>query len=293
MTQKRVVVDFDNTMGVKGCDIDDGLALLFLLGSPSPVRIEAVCTTYGNSDIRTVGAATARLLEALAAAGEDIPAYEGAPSADSADGDAARFLARTAAENPGEIHVLALGSLTNVRGAAEEDPSFFANLAGITLMGGITESLAINGIIMDELNLSCDPAATRAVLQASCPVSIATSHNCLPAQFSLDDFRQAFGEDSWVHRTCSYWFDDMMERYESQTFVCWDVVAAAALARPDLFERKPFNVALNDRLLSVGYLEAARTGVPQAQVCAPEIVDAERFRAEVLAAWKFMSDRLV
>jgi inosine-uridine nucleoside N-ribohydrolase len=36
MTPERIIFDFDNTFGIDGCDIDDGLALLYALGHPQP-----------------------------------------------------------------------------------------------------------------------------------------------------------------------------------------------------------------------------------------------------------------
>ena len=285
---KRIIVDFDNTMGVPGCDVDDGLALLYLLGNPDLAQVEAVCTAYGNSDIDTVNAATDRLLTALQSAGVSIPVHHGAASAQTPaeENEAARFLARAVANEPGEIHILATGSLTNLRHAAELDPAFFGNVASISVMGGITESLFINGKIMNELNLSCDPAAARAVIEAPCPVRIATSRHCLPAFFRIADFEEHFGSDSWLLRTCRYWFDDMNRRYDWGGFTCGDVVAAAALIRPDLFEDERYPIALNDRFLGVGFLERAADGVPHAVVSTPRIADPARFCAEALAAWK-------
>lgn len=284
---KRIIVDFDNTMGVEGCDVDDGLALLYLLGSPELAQVEALCTTYGNSDIETVNAATDRLLAALRTAGVSIPVHHGAASAHAeTESDAARFLAQAAASEPGTLHVLATGSLTNLRHAAELDPAFFRNVASITVMGGITESLFINGKIMNELNLSCDPAATRAVIEAPCPVTIATSHHCLPAFFRIADFEEHFGRDSWLFRTCRYWFDDMDRRYAWGGFTCWDVVAAAALVHPELFEDERYPIALNDRFIGVGFLERAAEGVPCATVSTPRIADPARFCADTLATWQ-------
>ncbi|MFR1167120.1 MAG: hypothetical protein ACLSDQ_05635 [Adlercreutzia equolifaciens] len=45
---KNIILDFDNTMGVRGCDVDDGLALLYLLGNPERCRVLAACTTYAT-----------------------------------------------------------------------------------------------------------------------------------------------------------------------------------------------------------------------------------------------------
>lgn len=60
----RVILDCDNTMGT-GADVDDGLALLYLLGHAGEVELAGITCTYGNSDIDTVYANTRRL------AGED------------------------------------------------------------------------------------------------------------------------------------------------------------------------------------------------------------------------------
>lgn len=168
---KRIIIDFDNTMGVRGCDIDDGLALLFLLGTEG-VRVEAACTAFGNSSIDVVHDNTARMLREWDL---DIPVHRGAGAPDEEPSEAARFLAEAAAESPGELAVVATGSMSNLGQAARLDPAFFSNLCEVSLMGGITESLVINGRIMNELNLSCDPAATAAVLGAQCSVTAATA----------------------------------------------------------------------------------------------------------------------
>ena len=76
---KRIIIDFDNTMGVRGCDIDDGLALLFLLGTEG-VRVEAACTAFGNSSIDAVHDNTARMLREWDL---DIPVHRGAGAPDS------------------------------------------------------------------------------------------------------------------------------------------------------------------------------------------------------------------
>lgn len=163
---KRIVLDCDNTMGVRGCDVDDGLALLYLLGNPERCTVEGLCTCFGNADIGTVDGNTRRL---CAEWGFDVPVYRGAGAPEDADTPAARFLAGICAAAPGEVSVLVTGATTNLLGARRCDPAFFGNVADLTFMGGITESLVINGRIMDELNLSCDPTATLAALASRPP----------------------------------------------------------------------------------------------------------------------------
>ena len=107
MPEKTVIIDFDNTMGVPGKDTDDGLALLYLLGCDD-ARVVGACTTYGNSTIDTVHENTEKMFSEM---GLDVPLYKGAASACDPRSDASRFLARAAADNPGEVNLVATGSL--------------------------------------------------------------------------------------------------------------------------------------------------------------------------------------
>ena len=94
MGEKKVIVDFDNTMGVPGKDTDDGLALLYLLGFDE-ARIQGICTTYGNSTIEVVHANTVKMLAEM---GLDVPLFKGAASAADPASEAADFLARIGME---------------------------------------------------------------------------------------------------------------------------------------------------------------------------------------------------
>ena len=305
---KHIIFDFDNTMGVKGCDVDDGLALLYLLGNPQLCRVHAVCTTYGNSTLDIVHENTLRLFEEL---GLDIPVYRGAlepalpngpsrlkafqqlPALGDVTSDAAHFMAEAAAAEPGKYSILATGSTTNLLGAWQVDPHFFENVAEVVLMGGITESLVITeGRIMDELNLSCDPDATLAILSSGAPVSIATAQNCLPAYFERETFAAAFPPDSWLSRMIDYWFGDMAQRYVWPGFVVWDMVSAAILIKPELFDDVMRNVTLYRRMLAIGYLEEAAPYAPSAPVHTPVIADAPALVADALASWKRALDAL-
>ena len=193
---KHVIVDFDNTMGVAGCDTDDGLALLYLLGKPEEVTVEGLCCTYGNSDVDTVVGNTRRICREL---GLGMPVFKGGASALDPTSDAARFMAEAVAKRPGEISILATGSLTNLRGAAQLNPDFFSQVREIAIMGGITETLLVNGRMLDELNLSCDAQASCQVLGAACPVIDATAQACLPAVFTKDRFAREMGGRFLAH----------------------------------------------------------------------------------------------
>ena len=290
MSEKLVIIDFDNTMGVPGKDTDDGLALLYLLGCPD-ARIIGACTTFGNSTIDVVHDNSVKMFSEM---GLDVPLYKGAASTEDPQSDASRFLARTAADHPGKVNLIAIGSLTNLRGAYELDSSFYDNLASVTIMGGYTQSLPFNGFFIDELNTSCDPDATYGLISASnvghpdepgCPVSAATAQICMPAAFSRASFDDAFGTDSWVVRACSSWFRNMEEHFNWPHAVCWDVVATAMLMQPELFVPATLDVTLYRRYFSVGYFEKAPLGAPSRMINVPEIADTQVFIASVFEKW--------
>jgi len=224
-----LIYDCDITMGLPGRDVDDGLALLYLLGSPN-IRILGVTSTFGNSTIEEVHPCLLSILEDLGR--HDIPAYRGASreafSAASsppagrdarADSDAARFLAETVRGNPGMVSILATGSPTNLLGAYRLHPGFFHDVKQIVLMGGIIEPLMINGREMTELNFASDPQAALHALYTGqppagasgsadpsrsspplsrstrCPVAVISGNLCLQALLSRERFT-AFLEES-------------------------------------------------------------------------------------------------
>lgn len=180
-----LIYDCDITMGLPGTDVDDGLALLYLLGSPK-IRILGITTTFGNSTIEEVHPCLLSILNDLGH--RDIPAYRGAPrpeetfgrDSEPRDSEAARFLADTVRLNPGTVCILATGSTTNLLGAYRLNPGFFYDVKEIVFMGGIVEPLLINGRKMKELNFASDPEAALYALYAGGPPAASTGADAPP-----------------------------------------------------------------------------------------------------------------
>lgn len=286
---KRIILDFDNTMGIQGCDVDDFLALLYLLGNPDLCQVEALTTSFGNSTIDAVYNNTLRLVDEL---GLNLPVYKGAGFAGDYDTEAARHLAEAAAAEPGELNILVTGSTANLLGAAQVDPAFFENVASLTFMGGITHSIVINGYIMDELNLSCDPAATYAAFASDANCTVATAQHCMPAFVGRDAFARHFDRESWLTRNIEYWYADMSDWYEWPGFVVWDQIAAAMLIKPELFTDCDLDVVLDKRFFSIGYLQEADSGDPSSLIHTPVISDPAVFIEDALISWKHACDKL-
>ena len=138
-TIKSIVYDCDNTLGLPFREIDDGLTLLYLLGRPD-IRLLGVTTTFGNG---TTGQAYAQTKELLARVNRpDIQVWKGQNEPGDRPNDAAGFLARTAAEQPGEVSVLATGPLTNLRGSRTHRCPLLSQPARSCLHGGIPGAAA-------------------------------------------------------------------------------------------------------------------------------------------------------
>ena len=253
---KKIIFDCDNTMGVKGCDVDDGLALIYLLGKEN-IDICGITTTYGNSDIDTVYNNTASMLRELAR--EDISLLKGCANKEDLKSEAVDFILKMANLHKGSISILATGSLTNLYAAYLLDNSIFNKISEIVLMGGITKKLIINGRNLNELNFSCDPVATKCVLNNGKNVTVITGNNCLKASFCELDFSERLLSmdnpiSKYLSQKCTYWFKHMMSLFNINAFYNWDVVAAAFLANPSMFENKLFNLTPNIKYLERGFI---------------------------------------
>jgi len=167
----RVILDTDI-----GDDVDDAYALALLLCSPE-IQLEAVTVNTGKLAPK---AAIARRLLDLGDL-KKVPVYAGLPGpdpnmergqaawardyrSDGVMGDkGARELVRRAAAAPGEMTLIAIGPLTNLGAALDQDPDFGRNLRQLILMGGSIVHGYEYGSKTAEYNIKHDAAASRKV----------------------------------------------------------------------------------------------------------------------------------
>lgn len=276
----KIILDCDNTMGVPRCDVDDAMALLYLLGKKE-AELLAVTTTFGNNDIDTVHKMTKQLLSDIGRA--DLPLYKGSAQAD-AQSEAGQNLARLAREHRGELSILAVGSTTNLRSAYLNDPDFFDYLKQIVLMGGITETLIVGNQQMDELNLSVDHRSTLLMLEKAGKVSTMTGNHCLATLFTRKEFQQNLSGSplgEYILEKTAYWFDYNERDYDLEGFYNWDITSAIYLMRPDLFEDHWVEVALCEQNLSKGLLLPPENADQKtARINLPTIRDIAAFKKE-------------
>jgi len=170
---QKVILDIDNALTIPVQDTDDALALALALVSPE-VEILGCTTCAGNCRTPQSTLNTLTLLEAGGI--QALPVAEGHPTALARDREphfrylasktdgsgrrywdnlpeppdtrlaahalpAAEFIIQTARRHPGEVTLVALGSLTNLALSLLAAPETAAQLKGVVHMGGSFDPL--------------------------------------------------------------------------------------------------------------------------------------------------------
>jgi inosine-uridine nucleoside N-ribohydrolase len=195
MTPISVIIDTDPGLGEPGSDIDDGLAIALAIRSPE-LRVLGITTVNGNVDVSTGTDVARRLTERLgvpdllvargaatplardmapvramfhAVANEPVQDHHATPGrtklGPTTAESAADFLGRATRELPGEITVIAIGPMTNIALAIEQDRSFARNVAELVLMAGSATTYAQNVTVVGDFNSYVDPEALDIVIR--------------------------------------------------------------------------------------------------------------------------------
>lgn len=301
----KVLIDCDNTMGLPGWEVDDGLVILYLLGRDD-IEVVGITNTFGNGSLRDVERYTADLLEEISRT--DIPRYGGEAFDNQNPGlvldiragdryknelpappfpsDAATFLLNAVNESPGEITILALGPMGNLYDAWRLDHTFYSRVKEIVLMGGYTGELILGTTPCRELNLSCNPPAAYSVLHAECPVVVFNGHICLQAPFTRDDLRRL---DMWPasrRSVVSAWLDGFTSHFGDDRFYLWDLLPAVYVSYPELFDLKNVAVSPTVESLEQGQLVPTGDSGTTTIVMPDNIVDQTLFMEVLEAGWK-------
>lgn len=230
-----------------GSDIDDALALAYLLRQPR-CELVGITTVSGQPQER------ASLADAVCRAGgrEDIPIHAGTsapllteqnqpyapqsaalvsggwPHREFTPSTAIDFLRETIHARPGEVTLLAIGPLTNLALLFALDPEVPRLLKELVLMGGWYFDRP-----QPEWNIRCDPHAAAMVFAAPVPrltaVGIDVTQQCrMPADDCRRRFAEAGGPLAPVAAFAEVWFQDRPE------ITFHDPLAAALIFEPSL-----------------------------------------------------------
>jgi purine nucleosidase len=255
----RIVIDTDP-------GIDDAMAILFAHKSPD-VSIEGLTTIMGNASLQQTTRNTLYLAERF---GLDAPVFAGARQPlvlEAADppsfvhGDdglgninapaprlavdelgAAEYLCKIAADNPGEITIVALGRLTNLALAFQLDPNLGGKLKSIVLMGGAVGLNGHTGNVSPcaEANIAGDPHAADIVFQANVAltmVGLDVTMQTVMQDAYVRSLRDNGGEVGEFIYDISRFYDTFHRETVGMTaFPVHDSSAIAFAIQPELFQ---------------------------------------------------------
>jgi len=233
-----------------GTDIDDVLALSYLLSRPdidllgiSTVTVSAVerarlaaavCRDFGREHIRVFAGADHPLLrkprqyehpQTAAVEAKKIPELQDQVAE---TGAAVEAMYRAALRWPGEVHLLAIGPLTNLALLVRTHPDVVDLLADVTLMAG-----RFYGPPLREWNVWCDPHAAAIVFDAfeqirSVGIDV-TRRTTRPAS----EIKQVFAP---AGPTAAKAIDIFINVQKHDTITLHDPLAAACLVEQNILE---------------------------------------------------------
>ena len=285
---KYVIFDCDSTVGLPGKPMDDVLALLYLMGHPQDAEILGITCTFANGTAREVYQSTRQLLQEIGRT--HIPLLPGADRGEDPRSDAARFIAETVNARPGEITLVAIGSMTNLYGAWLLDNTVFNKVKEIVIMGGYTAPVFYHTRHLEELNFSVNPEAAACVLNHGRNISILTGNNTLePSYLPKAEFieKMCSGSPSgrYIAEKCGYRFDDKAVRDGDAASYCWDVVATVYLLHPELFDDFHAHCFVTKNGMHSGWLGVTEKARDTCLLNLPSVKDLAGYREEMYAGW--------
>lgn len=294
---KKVIYDCDNTMGLDNRDIDDGLALVYLVENKD-VELLGVCTTYANDSLEYVHKQTLELVEDL---GINLNVYKGRGKFEMNDytgfgykrfeddgnfesNEAAKFIVEMANKYPNEIDLLATGSMQNLYDAYMIDNEIGEKLNSVVLMGGIIGDLYFGDKIMKELNFSVCPKGAEVAIKKYKNVSILTGNRCMDVEFGTNELDKvkALGnniKNEFIINKIEKWMREFKEKYNYDSIVLWDVIAAIYLMNPDMFRDDFMSVVSTEEDLFEGRLVE---GISAAGINIPVVLDDKKINDEMI-----------
>jgi purine nucleosidase len=285
-----------------GDDIDDAFALALLLRSPE-VKLLGITTAFGDTELRA--ALVERFLQASGRndipdyvgikthannvftqaayakrsvvdrcqlqllSVSQVPLSERekqrAESCEKDRMDAVGFILRSAKEHPGEITLIAIGPLTNVKAAIDRDAATFHKVKRVVMMGGsVYRGYGDEHRPPEpEWNIDRDPEAAKALFASGVPIFMMPLDSTQIHLAAADRERIfSFGSPLTDQLTLLYhqWVAHTDNHAADPTL--FDPVAAAYAIHPELCPMKPLRIEVDEK----GSTRPVE-GEPNANVC--------------------------
>ena len=284
--------------------VDDAMAY-FYAHACGALNLVGVTTVFGNV---TVSDATRNALWLVQSSAGSARVYQGAarplqippnapssqvhgprgfgtieiedPQGHAGTEDAADYLVRAARKAPGELTLCAVGPLTNVARAIEQDPDFVSNLHQLVIMGGALD-VAGNVTPFAEANFWNDPHAANMVVNApgTGRVVIVGLDVTGAVELTRDDFadveRASPIAGGFLRRIGDFYIDFYESRSGRPACSLHDPSAVIACHKPDLFKMEETALSVTVEGEKIGNMQRAnRSGGRICHVCVGVDVDA-------------------
>lgn len=310
----RMILDVDT-------GVDDAMAIFYAVRRPG-IKLEALTTTFGNTDTVIATENTLKILELLGR--PEIPVAQGVgrslirpykrmadhihgsnalgdvelpkPKIKATDEHAADLMIRVIKENPGEITLCPVGPITNVALAITKAPEIAKLVKQIVVMGSTVLHPGIHGPIapMVDANFANDPEAAHIVLQAGANVTLVGMDVTMTTLLSTDMMNEISREGDHAAQTLmkitSFYVDAYKTMYPGiQGCGLHDPLAVAVAEDPTLvgLERMYVDIELNGELTRGSTVaDRRRTAIPFHNANVAMTVDRARFEADFMALMK-------
>lgn len=306
MKKKLVYVDTDISLGTPGAEIDDGAALIAILGQPQ-LQIGGIGTVHGNVPVMDANYNLARLLSLLhishipIGTGCSQPLIEDLSWFDEWQAQygftpnwplaedyiaSANLLIKLAHSSEQKINILAIGPLTNIAVAIRLDPSILQKIENVFAMGCSLGNNNRNA----EFNIHCDPEAAQIVFTSGASIVLFGLEITKQVVFSREDF-ESLPEDKAFLKLLKHQASGWITRVEKAGWekggcALHDAVAASAIVHPDFFHFNNINVAVelhNPKMR--GTTRTAPIGEQfQMNIIAADYVDIEKCKNWIMSA---------
>jgi purine nucleosidase len=290
----RIILDTDI-----GTDVDDCLALALILGSPE-LAVEGITCVYGDVALRARMVHKLLHLRGLSnipilmGASQPLmrlrPIYwaglEGQGLLEASDETmtlnpefAPDYIIRTVTQNPGQIHLVCIGPLTNIAMAFLKEPQLAQAVAGLTVMGGVVRGMGRFDLPLAEHNILCDAEAAHIVFSSGAPITVIPLDLTTQVRVTTAGMERIRQAGTLFHKAIA----DQLEhyfRFRREGWTCLhDPLAVATLIDPTLvqFESVVLEVETSGRVTAGATLARLPAANEQANVRLATTVDVVRF----------------
>lgn len=262
---KKIIIDCDPGQ-------DDAVALLLAFASPEDVDVLGITTVGGNVPLKLTQR-NARMMCDLARS--DVPVFAGCdkpmrrplrtaeyihgetgingieifePETPLQEQHAVDFIIETLlGADDGEITLVPTGPLTNVGTAIDREPAILEKIEQIVLMGGAMREGG-NRTPSAEFNILVDPEAAEVVFRCGRPITqmgLDVTHKVLSTKERVDRIEALGNSVAAATAGMINFFERYdMEKYTAKGAPLHDPCTVAWLIKPELFEGKVCNVAI-------------------------------------------------